>query len=51
MIDNGQIGQIQTGEGKTTIVSILAALKILQGKKIDIITSNSVLAAEGAKEK
>jgi len=48
----GKLCQINTGEGKTTIVSLLATMKILQGKKtVDIITSNTVLAEEGAKEK
>ena len=47
----GHISQIKTGEGKTTIVSILAALKVLQGHKVDVITSNQVLAADGVKEK
>ncbi len=49
--EGGSIGQIQTGEGKTTIVSAIAAIKVLSGMKVDIITSNVVLAEEGAKEK
>uniref|UniRef100_A0A1B0C9P5 Protein translocase subunit SecA n=1 Tax=Lutzomyia longipalpis TaxID=7200 RepID=A0A1B0C9P5_LUTLO len=49
--DRGQLSQIQTGEGKTTIVAILAAIKALQGSKVDVITSNPVLAADGVKDK
>jgi hypothetical protein len=47
----GHISQIKTGEGKTTIISFIAALKVLQGQKVDIITSNEVLAAEGLRDK
>ncbi|XP_055692689.1 uncharacterized protein LOC129795438 [Lutzomyia longipalpis] len=50
-MDRGQLSQIQTGEGKTTIVAILAAIKALQGSKVDVITSNPVLAADGVKDK
>ncbi|MDR0329935.1 MAG: hypothetical protein LBH99_04695, partial [Rickettsia sp.] len=45
--NKGNLCQIQTGEGKTTIVSLLAVIKRLQGEKVDIVTSNNVLAAEG----
>ncbi|BFD45681.1 MAG: hypothetical protein DMENIID0002_03270 [Rickettsia endosymbiont of Sergentomyia squamirostris] len=49
--DQGRLCQISTGEGKTTIVSLLAVIKALQQEKVDVITSNPVLAAEGAKDK
>lgn len=45
--NKGQLCQIQTGEGKTVIVSLLATMKVLQGKQVDVITSNQVLATEG----
>ena len=45
-----RILQINTGEGKTRIVAILAAIKGLQGVKTDVITSSSVLAAVQAAE-
>lgn len=45
--DKSLLAQVQTGEGKTTIVAILAAIKALQGKKVDIITSNEILASDG----
>lgn len=45
--NRGMLCQIQTGEGKTVILSVLASLKVLQGLKIDVITSNQVLALDG----
>jgi len=47
---SGLIEEILTGEGKTIIISFLAILKSFQGKKIDILTSSSVLAERDAKE-
>lgn len=48
---NGKICQINTGEGKTTIVSLLSVIKVFQGHKVDVITSNPILAEDGVKEK
>jgi preprotein translocase subunit SecA len=49
--DNGRLAEISTGEGKTTIASMLAVLHILSGKKyVDIVTSSSVLAKDGKEE-
>ena len=47
---SGLIEEILTGEGKTTIISFLAILKVFQGKKVDILTSSIVLAERDAKE-
>ncbi|XP_058809202.1 uncharacterized protein LOC131674499 [Phymastichus coffea] len=45
---HGKLCQIESGEGKTVIVSLLATMVILQGEKtVDVITSNAVLAQEG----
>ncbi|XP_053695325.1 uncharacterized protein LOC128742863 [Sabethes cyaneus] len=49
--DKGQLCQIQTGEGKTTIVSVLAAIKVLLGEKVDVVTSNPVLASDGVRDR
>ena len=49
--NKGHLSQISTGEGKTTIVAFVAALKVLQGNQVDILTSNGVLAAEGVSDK
>ncbi|KAJ3664194.1 hypothetical protein Zmor_008382 [Zophobas morio] len=48
--DNGRLCQIQTGEGKTLIVSLLAVIRVLQGYTVDVITSNSVLATKDKEE-
>ena len=48
--NSGLIEEILTGEGKTIIISFLAVIKALQGKKIDILTSSLVLAERDAKE-
>lgn len=42
--NNGLIEEIKTGEGKTLIISFLAVIYGLNGKKVDILTSSSVLA-------
>ncbi|CAF1374953.1 unnamed protein product [Rotaria sordida] len=47
----GRLLQVATGEGKSTIISILAVFYALQGKTVDIITSSPVLAERDAKEK
>ena len=40
----GLLLEIKTGEGKSTITKITAAVFALLGKKVDIVTSSSVLA-------
>ncbi|CAF4827674.1 unnamed protein product, partial [Rotaria socialis] len=50
-VDKGRLLQVGTGEGKSTIVSVLAVIHALKGKKVDIITSSRVLAERDAKEK
>ena len=42
--------QINTGEGKSLIIQFFAAYLALQGKKVDIITSNTVLADRDAED-
>ena len=48
--NSGLIEEILTGEGKTIIISFLAIIKAFQGKKIDILTSSTVLAERDSKE-
>ena len=47
---NGGLAQIATGEGKSLIVASLAIIKVLQGRKVDIVTSSSVLAVRDVME-
>ena len=47
----GWIGEIKTGEGKTTIVAMLAAIQVFSEYHVDVLTSNSILAEEFVAEK
>ena len=49
-VNKGLIEQIYTGEGKSIIISFLAIIKALEGKKVDILTSSCVLAERDAIE-
>jgi hypothetical protein len=40
----GRLAEIATGEGKSIIIASFAVIKVLEGKKIDILTSSPVLA-------
>jgi preprotein translocase subunit SecA len=46
--DKGRLLQIKTGEGKSTIISIVAAYLALYGAKVDVVTSSEVLAIRDA---
>ena len=48
---NGRLLQILTGEGKSSIVSMLAVIKALQSKQVDIVTSSITLAKRDAHER
>ncbi|CAM4888627.1 unnamed protein product [Rotaria socialis] len=48
--NKGRLAQINTGEGKTTIVAMLAAIKALEGHTVDVITSSPELAKPQAKQ-
>lgn len=45
------VAQVATGEGKTTIIALLAVIKVLQGYTVDIITSNEVLPTQAIDDK
>ena len=47
----GRLLQVSTGEGKSTIISIVATIFALQSRKVDIITSSPILAERDAKQK
>ena len=46
----GRLAQINTGEGKSTIVAMLAALQALQGHQVDVVTTSPELAVPEVKE-
>jgi preprotein translocase subunit SecA len=48
--EKGKLGNISTGEGKTLIVSMLAVIMCLCGKKVDIVTSSKILAIRDSRE-
>ena len=48
--ERGKIVQILTGEGKTLIINCLAIIMVLKGHKVDIVTSNPILAKRDSKE-
>lgn len=48
--DKGRLLEISTGEGKSCVVAMFAAMLANQGKHVDIITSSSVLADRDAVE-
>ena len=41
--DKGRLLQINTGEGKTLIIAMLAVFKFLENIKVDIVTSSTDL--------
>ena len=49
--NSGLFLQINTGEGKSLIIQFFAAYLALLGKKVDIISSNTVLANRDAEDK
>lgn len=49
--NKGVFAQIKTGEGKSTIVSVIAVIKALQNKYVDILSSSIVLAQRDKEEK
>jgi preprotein translocase subunit SecA len=48
--NRGKIAQILTGEGKTLIIISLAIIMVLKGHKVDIVTSNPLLAKRDSEE-
>ncbi|MCU0318325.1 MAG: hypothetical protein MUC61_03265 [Amoebophilaceae bacterium] len=42
--DKGRLAQINTGEGKSLIVAMLAALHALRGQKVDVLTTSEELS-------
>ena len=49
--DKGLLAQIKTGEGKSSIVAVLAVIKVILNEYVDILASSIVLAQRDSKEK
>lgn len=45
-----RIAQIKTGEGKSTLIAMLASFYALQGSKVDVVTTSRDLAVRDAKK-
>ncbi|KAJ8342052.1 hypothetical protein SKAU_G00319800 [Synaphobranchus kaupii] len=50
LTDNGKLLQMGTGEGKSVVVAMFAALRALRGEKVDVVSSSSVLCQRDAEE-
>lgn len=48
--DKGCLAQINTGEGKSLIIAMLAAMHALQGKKVDVVTTSTELSIPEVKK-
>ncbi|KAA0202706.1 hypothetical protein HAZT_HAZT001008, partial [Hyalella azteca] len=47
---HGRLAQINTGEGKSLVVAMLAALHGIQGKKVDVVTTSTQLSIPEVKK-
>ncbi|XP_056256499.1 uncharacterized protein LOC130184561 [Seriola aureovittata] len=50
MSDTGKLLEMGTGEGKSCVIAMFAALHALQGEKVDVVSSSSVLCQRDAEE-
>ena len=48
--NNGKLLEMGTGEGKSVVIAMFAALRALRGEKVDVISSSSVLCQRDAEE-
>ncbi|KAG5849649.1 hypothetical protein ANANG_G00113160 [Anguilla anguilla] len=50
LANNGKLLQMGTGEGKSVVVAMFAALRALRGEKVDVLSSSPVLCQRDAEE-
>ncbi|XP_036929417.1 uncharacterized protein LOC119005671, partial [Acanthopagrus latus] len=48
--DTGKLLEMGTGEGKSCVIAMFAALRALRGEKVDVVSSSSVLCQRDAEE-
>ncbi|XP_033853276.3 uncharacterized protein LOC117398398 isoform X1 [Acipenser ruthenus] len=48
--DSGKLLEMGTGEGKSCVIAMFAAMRVLMGEKVDIVSSSSVLSERDAEE-
>ncbi|KAM6992376.1 LOW QUALITY PROTEIN: uncharacterized protein LKV04_008428 [Tautogolabrus adspersus] len=48
--NTGKLLEMGTGEGKSCVIAMFAALRVLQGEKVDVVSSSSVLCQRDAEE-
>ncbi|KAM4556487.1 LOW QUALITY PROTEIN: protein translocase subunit SecA-like [Fundulus diaphanus] len=48
--DNGKLLEMGTGEGKSCVIAMFAALRVFRGEKVDVVSSSSVLCQRDAEE-
>ena len=48
--EKGSLLEVATGEGKSLIIAMFAAIQALRGNKVDIVTSSKVLARRDAED-
>ncbi|KAM4552135.1 LOW QUALITY PROTEIN: uncharacterized protein PAE49_015653 [Odontesthes bonariensis] len=48
--DTGKLLEMGTGEGKSCVIAMFAALRVLRGEKVDVVSTSSVLCQRDAEE-
>uniref|UniRef100_H3B1F6 Uncharacterized protein n=1 Tax=Latimeria chalumnae TaxID=7897 RepID=H3B1F6_LATCH len=47
---SGNLLEMETGEGKSCVIAMFAAMRVMKGEKVDIVSSSSVLSQRDAQE-
>ncbi|XP_063049275.1 uncharacterized protein LOC134443419 [Engraulis encrasicolus] len=50
LADNGKLLEMPTGEGKSVVIAMFAALRALRGERVDVLSSSSVLCQRDAQD-